>query len=370
MSNPTHLRRAATRAASVIAFGLAAVVVPTAAHARRRSTLPPRTRSSCSAARPSPTPVQVFSTAISGSPRDGAARLRPATINGATHANDAVAAQAQLDLTTAYNVAAGQTPATDSRDRISATSTSTAGAYAYTSDAQLTGPLTLNAGGDPNAQFVFMIASTLTTASSSSVVLTGLASPCNVFWQVGSSATLGTTTAFQGNVLALTSITLERSHGPGPCARPQRRGHAGHQRPHRGMCGTDPAAAGPTPTPPRRLGAGGQAPPASTTGTRRHGRLDAHPASPAVGPACAAGFSATLRGRQIKSVVFRLDGRRIASLTKSPFRVCVTAGAGNHRVTARVTFKDATRAKTLRLPYRVCAAAALRPRQGPSQFTG
>ena len=69
----------------------------------------------------------------------------------------------------------------------------------FTTSAQLTGALTLDAQGDPNAQFVFEIGSTLTTASASSVVLINGASPCNVYWQVGSSATLGTTTAFQGN---------------------------------------------------------------------------------------------------------------------------------------------------------------------------
>ena len=83
-----------------------------------------------------------------------------------------------------------------------------AGAYRFTSSAQLTGPLTLDAEGDPAAQFVFEIASSLTTASASSVVLLNGASPCNVYWQVGSSATLGTTTAFQGNLMALASISL------------------------------------------------------------------------------------------------------------------------------------------------------------------
>ena len=134
----------------------------------------------------------------------------PAVVNGATHANDAVAAQAQADLTTAYNVAAGQPiPAgndltgTDLGNR-----TLTAGAYNFSTSAQLTGALTLNAQGDPNAQFVFVIGSTLTTASASSVILTNGASPCNVYWKVGSSATLGSTTAFIGNLMALQSVSL------------------------------------------------------------------------------------------------------------------------------------------------------------------
>jgi hypothetical protein len=72
----------------------------------------------------------------------------------------------------------------------------------------------------------------------------------------------------------------------------------------------------------------------------------------------------------IRNVVFRLDGRRVSARTRSPFKVFVRAGTGAHTVTARVTFRDATRARTLRLGYRVCASAVLRPRRGPSQFTG
>jgi hypothetical protein len=72
----------------------------------------------------------------------------------------------------------------------------------------ITGTLTLDAQGDPNAVFIFKTASTLITAGASSVVLVNDAQACNVFWQVGSSATLGTNSTFNGNILALTSITL------------------------------------------------------------------------------------------------------------------------------------------------------------------
>jgi hypothetical protein len=68
--------------------------------------------------------------------------------------------------------------------------------------------------------------------------------------------------------------------------------------------------------------------------------------------------------------VFRLDGKRIASRNGSPFKVSVKATPGRHIVSARVTFKDATRAKTLTTRYRACAAASLQPRPGPSSFTG
>ena len=95
----------------------------------------------------------------------------PAVVNGATHDNDAVAGQAQSDVTTAYNVAAGQPvpPGNYLTGQNLGSRTLTAGAYKFTSSAQLTGMLTLDAAGDPNAQFVFEITSTLTTASASSI---------------------------------------------------------------------------------------------------------------------------------------------------------------------------------------------------------
>jgi hypothetical protein len=126
-----------------------------------------------------------------------------------THAGDAVALQAQNDLTTAYNVAAGLTPTQNLTGQDLGGLTLLPGVYFFSSSAQLTGTLLLNAQGDPNAQWVFQIGSTLTTASASSVVTINDPSPgCDVFWQVGSSATLGTGTAFEGHILALTSITM------------------------------------------------------------------------------------------------------------------------------------------------------------------
>src|SRR4029077_1893537 len=82
------------------------------------------------------------------------------------------------------------------------------GVYCFSSSAQLTGVLTLDAQGNSGAVFIFKMGSTLTTGSGARVNVINGDTPCNVFWQVGSSATLGTGATFVGNILALTSITV------------------------------------------------------------------------------------------------------------------------------------------------------------------
>ncbi len=129
------------------------------------------------------------------------------TITGTNHGGDAVTQQAKSDLVTAYNIAAGEGPTIPVSADL-AGQTLTPGVYNSASALGLTGNLTLNAGGDPNAVFVFQAGSTLTTASASSITLENAAQACNVFWQVGSSATLGTGSSFRGTIIALTSITL------------------------------------------------------------------------------------------------------------------------------------------------------------------
>src|SRR3954454_6474900 len=141
--------------------------------------------------------------AVTGFPPGG-------VVGGAIHSTDAVAMQAQNDLTTAYNNIASTPCTVDLTGQDLGGLTLTPGVYCFSSSAQLTGALTLDALGNPNALFLFKIGSTLTTASNSSVtVINNGGNSCNkVYWQVGSSATLGTGTSFVGDILALTSITL------------------------------------------------------------------------------------------------------------------------------------------------------------------
>jgi hypothetical protein len=128
--------------------------------------------------------------------------------NGAEHSNDATAIAGQAAALSAYNSLAAETPSEDLTGHDLGGMTLFPGVYKFTSSAGLTGTLTLDAQGDPNAIFVFQIGSTLTTASASHVTLINGASPANVFWQVGTSATLGTTTQFEGTIIADASITL------------------------------------------------------------------------------------------------------------------------------------------------------------------
>jgi len=127
---------------------------------------------------------------------------------GSIHINDGPAAAAQTDLTTAYNDLAGRARNATMTGIDLGGRTFRAGVYFWSTSAQLTGTVTLDGQGDPNAVFIFQIGSTLTTASNAAVNLIGSADANNVFWQVGSSATLGTGTAFKGNIVALSSITL------------------------------------------------------------------------------------------------------------------------------------------------------------------
>lgn len=127
---------------------------------------------------------------------------------GSIHAGDATAAQAQTALTSLYNNLAGRSCGTNLTSEDLGGMTLAPGVYCFNTSAALTGTLTLNGQGNPNAVFIIEVGSTLTTASNAVVDLIGGAQAANVYWQIGSSATLGTGTAFQGNIVALQSITV------------------------------------------------------------------------------------------------------------------------------------------------------------------
>lgn len=142
-------------------------------------------------------------TAVTGFP--------PGIVIGTIYPGDAVAQQAQSDVTVAYNDLAGRPCDVDLTGTDLGGLTLTEAVYCFSSSAQLTGQLVLDAQGNADALFIFQIGSTLTTASNSSVLIINNGTNdigCNLYWQVGSSATLGTSTSFAGNILALASITL------------------------------------------------------------------------------------------------------------------------------------------------------------------
>ena len=126
---------------------------------------------------------------------------------GATHINDGVALSAKNALTVGYTDAAGR-PATKLASADLSGQSFTPGVYDASSSLLFSaGNVTLNAQGNPNAVFIFQVGSSLTTGSATKVLLTNGAQPCNVFWQIGASATLGTNSVFAGTVMALTTIT-------------------------------------------------------------------------------------------------------------------------------------------------------------------
>jgi len=153
-------------------------------------------------------------TAITGdlgvsSPGVSVTGFPPGTIaRGARRVGDPVANQAQRDAQSAYAALAGEVCNTPLTGQDLGGKTLAPGVYCFKSSAQLTGQLVLDARGSSRGVWVFQIASTLTTATGSSVVMSKGGRAGNVFWQVGSAATLGTRTAFAGNILAYSSITM------------------------------------------------------------------------------------------------------------------------------------------------------------------
>jgi Ice-binding-like len=312
-------------------------------------------------------------TAVTGFP--------PGTVNAAVHAADATAAQAQSDLTTAYNDAAGRIPALTVAGDLGGLML-TSGVYKSGSSLGLTGELTLDAQGNPNAVFVFKAGSTLTTASASSIVLINGAQACNVYWQIGSSATLGTSSVFAGNILAYTSISLNNGvtvdgrvlarNGavtlindtitPAGCAAP-----AGTT-----PGGTTPIGTSPAGTAPVANGSGKSGTAIFTTIPRSVvATIDRYGSSRCVRRT----FRVAVTGLFIRKVVFSVGGDVIATRTRAPYQATVGVLGGERLITAHVTFTNTTRAANLHLRFRACAAAVVStPRPAapiiPSGFTG
>ncbi|MDP9259575.1 MAG: ice-binding family protein [Actinomycetota bacterium] len=272
------------------------------------------------------------------SPGTSVTGFPPGTVNGSQHVTDAVASQAQTDLTTAYNDAAAQAPTgTVSADlggqRLAP------GVYRSASSLGLTGALTLDAQGNANAVFIFQAGSTLTTASASSVNLVNGAQACNVFWQVGSSATLGTASSFRGSILALTSITA--TTGATVDGRVLARNAAVTLDTNtitRSRCAT--------PTP----GADRTAPRVRVT-------------TPGAPRRCVSrGFTARVRvsdASGLRRVDVFLDGRRIKRTTRTRFSVPIKAGqlrAARHRIRVVATDRVGNR-RTVTRSFARCAAA-------------
>jgi len=135
----------------------------------------------------------------------------PGILTGTQQINTVLSTQGKLDLTAAYNDAAGRT----SKDIVTLSGnigglTLTPGLYKTTSTLAISsGDLTFDAKGNSNAVFIIQVASSLTVTSGRKVILKGSASASHIFWQVGSSATFGTTSAFKGTIMAMQSITFE-----------------------------------------------------------------------------------------------------------------------------------------------------------------
>ena len=152
----------------------------------------------------------VFVGDVGVSPGTSITGFPPGTVSrGAIYMGGAVPAQAQIDATTAYNNLMGQSCNVDFTGVDLGGKTLTPGVYCFDTSAQLTGDLVLDALNNPLAVWVFQIGSTLTTGTAASVAMINGGQAVNVFWQVGSSATLGTGTQCSGNILASASITMD-----------------------------------------------------------------------------------------------------------------------------------------------------------------
>ena len=217
ISTGTVHRRAAALVAFMTAAASALLMVATTANAATPTRVPLGTTKNFSvlgASKVTNTGASTLKLNLGISPGTSITGFPPGLVVPPASRNqtNGVAAQAQLDLTAAYVNAAGR-PVQATTTANLANKHLQAGVYAGPSKGalQLTGPLVLDGAGNPNSVFIFQTNSSLTTASGSAVFLINGAQECNVYWKVGSSATLGSGSLFAGNILALTSITVNSS---------------------------------------------------------------------------------------------------------------------------------------------------------------
>ncbi len=214
MNTRMHGARALLAAGMAFALAIGVLAVGQTAYAAGPATVGLGTAAPFAVLAGTPAVTSTGSTVITGdlgiSPGAAVTGFPPGTVNGTIHKADAVAVQAKTDLVTAYDAAAGRTPVTAVTGDTLGGLTLVGGVYSGDALA-LTGTLTLDGENDPNSVWVFQAASSLTTASTSTVALIRGASPCNVFWQVTSSATLGSGSTFVGTIMAMASITMADS---------------------------------------------------------------------------------------------------------------------------------------------------------------
>jgi Ice-binding-like len=310
----------------------------------------------------------------------------PTVVNGVIHDDDAVAAEAQGDLGIAYGVA-GLQPVSLGNELTGKDLgglTLTPGAYGYSTSAQLTGQVTLDAQGDPNAQFVFIIGTTLTTASASSVNLVNGASPCNVFWRVGSSATLGSHTEFQGNVMAHASISVNEDVSVlGRVLAQEGAVTLINDTLDNSMCtaggGSETETETAVPTSPVVTPTTGPVVPTTTKkapvvekahGPKVHKAARNGSSTVTHGAQGPNGTTVIVSGHAIQKIVVSVDNKKVGSSTKERMKTNVNGAPGTHKVTVEITYKDHTPGETTTFHFHVPSPAPLHPHHGPSQFTG
>ena len=309
------------------------------------------------------------------------------TVFGTTYTEGA-AAPAKSALTTAYNDAAGRIPRIDVPSGELGGSTLTPGVYNASSTLGLTGNVTLNGQGNPNAVFIFQVDSGLTTATDSSVSLIGLAQACNVYWQIGSSATLGTRTSFKGTIMAADSITLDDAVVvEGRLLAQTAAVTMINDTVVRSQCaaattppsGTPSGGGGPT-TP--ATGPGGSSGGDNTGPSTRitgpsgvFGPPSRRTTRPRVGGDCVKrNFTTSVRLRDsagIRNVKVYLDGKRVKQTKRTRFSLRIKVrnlSVGSHRITVVARDRAGNRSATTRRFGR-CALALVVPRFTP-RFTG